>query len=114
MLLGRNQRESVLFRADLVRNCFASAAQTAPVQVGASVAHHAKEIRPDFGYVLSLDAISICLHIDVLYSVLCVIPITQEVKRKVDQIVLCGPDETLELSDRLGPTLDLLRRGEHV
>jgi hypothetical protein len=35
-------------------------------------------------------------------------------KRKVDKIVLCGLDEALKLFDRLGPSQDLLRHGEHL
>jgi hypothetical protein len=41
--------------------------------IGAAVAYHAKQIRADFGNVLSLDAVSIRLYIDVLYRVLSVI-----------------------------------------
>jgi hypothetical protein len=35
-------------------------------------------------------------------------------KCEVDQVVLRGLDETLELSNRLWPGFDLLRHGEHL
>jgi hypothetical protein len=71
-------------------------------------------IRPDFGDVLSPGTVSIRLYIDVLHRVLCVVVVPQLMKCKVDQFVLRGFDETLELSDRLWPSFDLLRHAEHL
>ncbi len=64
--------------------------------------------------MLSPAAVSICLHIDFLYSVLRVILIPQLMKRKVDKIVLRSLDEALKLFDRLRPSRDWLRHCEHL